>query len=745
MSDFWASVTTQVVLYGQKLISLLSGFCITELFISLKGSVDNLLCPKPDFMKLKELVRRIPFLFFASVLGAGIWFAQFVDESLLLILALLFLVILLSFFLLFSLRFRGRYRNRWRVGASFYLLVFIAGFFLAMINRPIGIKSGFNVVGTAKVLDADVTLSGYHNYTVEPFKFSMDSSFSLKSKMVWRLIVEPPDSLLRPMARPGDIVKFSAFIAGHEKPANPGAFDYGEYLFRQGISGWGFVEKERFFIEQKGALSGLRGQMRHLRHQTIEIYRRHGIEGEELQVLSALTLGVRSMLDEEVKNWFIHSGAVHVLAVSGLHTGIIFLLVNWLLNLFLPVRSIIRVIIVIGVLIFYAVLTGGAPSVFRAVVMLSVIQIGNYSEKSSNVYNLLGVSAFLILLIHPMSLFHMGFWLSHLAVAGIVTFYPVFSKLYSGQKIFIRWAGDLASVSLAAQIGTLPLSLFTFRAFPSWFLLSNFLILPLVAPILVLSKFLVMFSEFRFFSLMIAGVLNDLLGFMLEVVEWLDSLPWSYMQGLWVNAATMWILYALMIFLMLWYHTRMRIMLKGTLFLLLFLMLVLHQDYWRKSKTDRFVVFDVKRENVFGVIASGQGLVIADTAVSRRNIDFACSGFFARNSFNLDRKLLSECWNASGEAMIWCSGTSRFLVLGEVDVDRLNFSEGLKFEGVVFSGDVKGDVPGFLSQIVTDRLIFAKSCPPWCIKRFREEIEHLPMELHFVAQDGAFVYPKNGF
>lgn len=696
-------------------------------------------------MNLKNLARRIPFLFFAFALGAGIWLARFVgDESFLFLRILPILVSIFSFVLLFLLRFNGRYRNRWIPGGCFYLLLIFTGLFMALVNRPPQINNGFNVEGIARVVEADVTISGYHSYTVETLDLKTDSLLSQKSKMIWRLIVEPADSMLQPLARPGNIVEFVVFISGHKKPSNPGAFDYGKYLFRQGISGWGFVEKEDFKIVQRGVLQGLSGRMNHLRLKTIEIYRRHGIDGEELQVLSALTLGVRSMLDDEIKNWFIHSGAVHVLAVSGLHTGIIFLLVNWLLSLFLPERSSIRVIIVIGVLVFYALLTGGAPSVFRAVVMLSVIQIGNYSQKSSNIYNLLGVSAFLILLIHPMSLFHMGFWLSHLAVAGIVTFYPVFSKLYSGQNIFIRWGGDLASVSLAAQIGTLPLSLYTFRAFPSWFLLSNFLILPLVAPILVLAKFLVMFSEIRFFSLMIAGVLNDLLGFMLEVVEWLDSLPWSYMQGLWVNAATMWILYALMIFLMLWYHTRMRIMLKGTLFLLLFLMLVLHQDYWRKSKTDRFVIFDVKRENVIGVIESGQGLIIADTSVSCRNIDFACSGFFARNSFNFDRKFLSECWNASGEAMICCSGTNRFLVLGEVDVDRLNFSEGLKFEGVVFSGDVKGDVPGFLSQIVTDRLIFAKSCPPWCIKRFREEIEHLPMEFHFVAQDGAFVYPKNG-
>ncbi len=369
-----------------------------------------------------------------------------------------------------------------------------------------------------------------------------------------------------------------------------------------------------------------------------------------------------------------------MLAVSGLHTGIIFLLVNWLLDLFLPKRNRVRVVIVVGVLVFYALLTGGAPSVFRAVVMLSVIQIGGYSQKTSNVYNLLGVSAFIILLVHPMSLYHIGFWLSHLAVAGIVTFYPVFVKVYSDRNLFVRCLGDLAAVSLSAQIGTLPLSLFTFRAFPTWFLLSNFFVLPLVAPILVLAKLLVVFSEFRFLSLMLAGVLNDLLGFMLGVVEWLDSLPYSYARGLWINELSVWVLYLGIIAFMIWYHTRLRSLLKGTLFLMLIFMIIVHLDYFRKSQTTAFVVFDVKRQNVFGMIESGQGIIIADTTTTDRQIDFACSGFFARNSFNLKRMILSDCWNAKAEAMVCSVGNRQFLVLGNQCPSPLSLS-GLLFGG----------------------------------------------------------------
>jgi competence protein ComEC len=692
-------------------------------------------------MALKGLVKRIPFLFFAFSVGLGIWLARFFKEQFLPFSWIPVAVVLVFFLcILYTSHFAPRYRSRWLPGGCFFLLLLAAGFYLAVFYRPIRIKNSFRVECTALVEEANITYSGYHSYTVAPLRLKTDTIFTDLRTMKWRLIVEPYDSLLMPSATPGDLVEFCTSISGHDKPSNPDTFDYGKYLFRQGISGWGFVEKEQFRIVENSRLPGIRGYMNEMRGKTIEIYRENGIVGDELQVLSALTLGVRGMLDDEIKNWFVHSGAIHVLAVSGLHTGVIFLLINWLLDLFLPKRSSVRVIIVVGVLVFYAMFTGGAPSVLRAVVMLSVIQIGKYSQKSSNVYNLLGVSAFIILLVHPMSLYHIGFWLSHLAVAGIVTFYPVFEKLYSDKKLFVRWLGDLAAVSLSAQIGTLPLSLFTFRAFPTWFLLSNFFVLPLVAPILVLAKFLVIFSEFRFLSLMLAGVLNDLLGFMLGVVEWLDSLPHSYVKGLWINEVSVWVLYLGIIAFMLWHHTRLRSLFKGTFFLMLLFLIVVHLDYYRKSQTTAFVVFDVKRQNVFGMIESGQGIIIADSITSDRQIDFACSGFFARNSFNVKRKFLSECWNTKGEAMVCSVGKRQFLVLGNVNVNRLKFNSNTPFEGVVLSGNVKGDVTEFLSQISSKRLIVAKTCPPWCIDDWQDQLEKSKMEVHFIAENGAYLF-----
>jgi competence protein ComEC len=691
-------------------------------------------------MTFRQLLKRTPFLLFAFFLGSGIWLAHFVKNQYLTAVSLAVAVMLLLFLsVVFNARFSSRFHNRWLSGGCFYLLLVLTGILLVVAQRPALMNGSFQVEGKARVVEADVTYSGYHSYTIEPLSLKAEGRIPPCRNRKWKIIAEPPDSLLMPLAKPGYLVQFRTIISGHSKPPNPDAFDYGRYLFQQGISASGFVAKEDFQVLKEQGLSGIRGYVNTMRQETITIYRKYGIEGRELQVLSALTLGVRSMLNDEVKNWFIHSGAVHVLAVSGLHTGIIFLLLNWLLDLFLPKRSGIRVVVVVSVLAFYALLTGGAPSVFRAVVMLSVIQVGKYYQKSSNIYNLLGVSSFVILTVHPMSLYHLGFWLSHLAVAGIVTFYPVFRRVYSGGNIFVRGIGDLTAVSVSAQIGTLPLSLFTFRAFPTWFLLSNFLVLPMIAPSLVFAKLLVLFSEVPFISFMLAGVLNGLLGFLLGVVEWLNFLPHSYVKGLWVNGVTVGLLYAAIITFMIWVHTKFHFYLKSTLFFLLGLMIVFNLDYYRKKHTNALVVFDAKRQNIFGIVESGNGLILSDSIVTDRQLDFTGSGFFAKNSFNVRQKALADCWSEKGEAMICKVRERKYLVVGNVDVEKLEPESIPLLAGIIFSGDVKGDVAAFLNKVKCERLIVARSCPPWCTKKWVDKVDSLGLEMHFVAETGAYV------
>lgn len=693
-------------------------------------------------MPLLQLIRSIPFVRFAFFLGAGIFIAEYFEKSDLpiafIFLSGVFICLVFSFFTPFVFQ---RYALRWLTGAFFSIFLLMLGLVLSLWQRAEQFGGTSQLVAKARVVEADITFSGYYLFEVEPIEYHSKDSLFFENEVLWQIVVEPADSLLVLPAQPGNIVSFKAQISGHTVNTNPEAFDYGKYLFRKGISATGFVSAEDFKVVRKSSMQGINGTIKGMRGKVYQIYRKNGIENEELQVLSALTLGMRQMLDDEVKNWFIHSGAIHVLAVSGLHVGIIFLLINWLLSLFVPRRSLVKVIVVIFVLVFYAILTGGAPSVFRAVVMLSVIQVGTYTQKSGNIYNLLGLSAFIILLIQPMAIFYPGFWLSHLAVAGIVTFYPVFHKVYAGGNLFVRNIGDLVAVSLSAQLGTFPLSLLLFRAFPSWFLLSNLFILPLVAPVLVLAKLLVILSSQSFLSSVVAGGLNELLSFMIEIVKWLDSLPGSYVQGLWFSGISMVLFYILMTSFTMWHRFKVRSYLKSALLSVLLILMFFNLEYFNKRNTDAFVVFDSGRKPLVAFVNNGRAHLLLNEESTSRQANFFCSGFLSRYALSLKKvRLFSGC-DKDFQAEVYPSSNGYYVVLGNMNVDRLKMKSQYqnKIVGVILLGDVKGNPGSFMNALGNPRLILTEACPPWTRQRWLSKTDSLGVEPFDVARSGAYV------
>ncbi|MGM0375451.1 MAG: ComEC/Rec2 family competence protein [Bacteroidota bacterium] len=693
-------------------------------------------------MSFFSLLKYIPFLRFVAALALGIYVAvafecDFSEFFIFSIAAFLFILV----GVVFTPGIFKNYRNRWLPGLIFAILLFQTGMLLGTSSLPSRFDREYPVEAIAKVKDAELTGSGYYRFTVKPLTVTANDSPPFRPKDHWQIIVEPDDSAGLSSVQPGDEVMFRTCLSGHRPPTNPSVFNYGQFIFRKGISAIGFVRCEDFERTGRSSIVRIGDRLRNIRNKARRVYRAYGIEGENLQVLSALTLGMQNELSEDVRDRFIHSGAIHVLAVSGLHVGIVFLFLNSLSGLFLPQRSMARLLIVVSGLIFFAMLAGGSPSVFRAVVMLSVVQAGRVYRRGGNIYNLLGVSAFIILLVRPMSLFHVGFWLSHLAVAGIVTFYPIFRRVYAGSKLFIRGPGDLASVSLSAQLGTFPFSVYLFRAFPSWFLLSNFFLLPLVAPVLILAKFLIGFSEFPLLAAMLAGVLDDILGFMNDMVAWLNSLPSAYIQGLWLGGMTMVLLYLLIAVAGLWWHHRNVGFLKQALVLFLAVVLVSGFGYLDKRGTDAFVVFEAGRENVVGVIRKGEGRVYTSDGMNENELAFISSGFFSEHALKTEHRGLFHNVQVNGKIQVFRGPDGLYLVIGEGCVDRVRIEPANWYEvsGVVLAGEVEGDVPAMMARLDCPRLIVSGKYPPWEAEKWLEDVQAMNVSLHRISEAGAYL------
>lgn len=326
---------------------------------------------------------------------------------------------------------------------------------------------------------------------------------------------------------------------------NPGEFDYAGYMSRKRTRFQFFVRDTVHFriLDERGSAPGY-GAAR-VRQRIIKTWNR---SGPDAAVLSALTLGYKSLLDRETKSAFSDAGAMHLLAVSGLHVGMIW----WILEKLLRFPSHgalwrqIRQLLIIAVLWGYAAVTGFSDSVTRSVTMFSLLSLSRAIQRTSNIYNTLLLSAFLLLVLKPSRILEPGFQLSYLAVAGIVTIQPLLEKWYAGVHWLPRRILDLISVSIAAQVSTLPLVLTYFHQFPVWFLLTNLSAIPLVSIILALFvlfvPFLLFFPQWTIFSrvlLWIAGLLN-------KVVTGIAALPGSVIRDVMPDPAAMMLLLAIL-------------------------------------------------------------------------------------------------------------------------------------------------------------------------------------------------------
>ncbi len=343
------------------------------------------------------------------------------------------------------------------------------------------------------------------------------------------------DSLILPSV--GDQIIFFTTPSGITNDDNPYAFDYRGYMQRRKIYRQVMLsENDWKQIDQHLGITP-RVLAERTREQLLAVYERSGLSGDGLAILSALTLGYRKTLDPEIRQTFANSGAMHVLAVSGLHVGIVFMAFRLLFSFLKRFRWGRWVYVVAAVLVLwgYAFLTGLSPSVQRAALMFSLIQVGEGLRRPVNVYNTLATSAFILLCFNPVLMFEVGFQLSYSAVLGIVYFQPRMAALFRFRNKIASYLWGLFTVSLAAQMGTFAVSSFYFRQFPVWFWISNFVVIPAAFLFIVLAAAILVFSFFPVVSSFLALVSGKLVSWVLVFLKAIETLPGAVYAGFHFN------------------------------------------------------------------------------------------------------------------------------------------------------------------------------------------------------------------
>jgi competence protein ComEC len=324
-------------------------------------------------------------------------------------------------------------------------------------------------------------------------------------------------------------------------PSFPNEFNYKRFLAAKGIHFRQFLGKKIVLLPIKQS-NDLSFTLEHLRHYFAGVIDQYVLRPESKQIALALLLGKKESLSKEVKQAYSATGTQHILAVSGLHVGIIYSILLLPLTFFKQEGHALRksyLFLVLGLIWIYALMTGFSPSVVRAVVMFSLVTLGQMRKRKPSIWNILAFSALLLLVLDPDIQTDLGFQLSYLAVAGIVGLQPILLRMWAPSNRVLDYFWQMATVTLAAQLITSPLTLHYFHTFPTYFLVANLLIVPL--------SYIILCAGVPFLLLAWIPILGSLLGvsvdFLLfiqnEITYTLQELPAALWQGIHLSLAGM--------------------------------------------------------------------------------------------------------------------------------------------------------------------------------------------------------------
>ncbi len=474
--------------------------------------------------------REIPFLRLTVPLCAGVIMAEYLPDisDFIVILACIALALM-------TVRlFHRTHLDDTFFGAVLMVFLLSSGYLALNAERR---RPGQLGTGTQEVT---LRLSGYPDRgnagcSVKGRILSVDSGDSVScphgSMLLWFMTDTLPSRW-----KPGDLLKVNVRPVRVTNNGNPCEFNHTRYLEGQGIRYMAFFRAADITGFSPGKRRSVRESSLITARRMTDTFSRAGLRGEELGLIMALTIGDKELLEKERLTSFSRSGAMHIMAVSGLHVGMISMALSWLLFFLRGKLRRARPLVIVPVLWGFAFITGLSPSVLRATIMFTFLQAGNLLGRPAAAMNNLFASAFIIIAAHPGVIFEAGFQLSYLAVAFIIAFYAPLYRLIRTRNRILDYLWQMTAVSLAAQAGTLALSVRLFNIFPLLFLVTNIIVIPISFVVLLLAMALLIVSPFPPAASFLAMLLDHLAAFTLGFTGIISSADKGVITGIGMSA-----------------------------------------------------------------------------------------------------------------------------------------------------------------------------------------------------------------
>ena len=536
----------------------------------------------------------------------------------------------------------------------------------------------------------------------------------------------------------GSQIIISKSLQEIKNSGNPGGFDYKRYSLFQGITHQVYLKENEFEILPGENKTRFNEFIFDSRKKVLNILRKN-IKGEkELGLAEALLIGYKDDLDKTLVQSYSNTGVVHVIAISGLHLGLIYWLLLRATFLLTKRKNIkwLRPVLIIAGLWLFSFLAGAQPSIVRSAVMFTCIVGAEWMGRKSSIYNTLAFSAFLLLCYNPYWLWDVGFQLSYTAVLSIVIFMqPIYNWFYTKNKA-LDFIWKLNAVTLAAQILTLPVSIYHFHQFPNYFLFTNFVAVPLSSAILIGEIFLCLISFIPLVAAFAGKILSWLIWIMNTYVERIEMLPFALWDSLQISIPQAIFLLAAVGGFGYWLLEKNKIGWKYGFVALVIFVGLRSVSFVKVNNQQKLIVYNVPQKQAIDIIDGRNYLFVGDTDLladdfvrnfhikPARVLNRVVEGDVLKNYFQSGNMIQYR-----SKKILLVDNNSTFIVSKDkIPVDLLVVSKNpnLYFKKLAETFSIK-------------QVVFDGSVPSWKMVYWKSDCDSLRIPYYDVSEKGAFV------
>jgi competence protein ComEC len=536
----------------------------------------------------------------------------------------------------------------------------------------------------------------------------------------------------------GHQIVFKKPLQEIKNAGNPGGFDFKQYSHFQGITHQVYLKNNEVALSSQQNTHPFWSAIYSWRVKVLSLLRKNITSERELGLAEALLIGYKNDLEQSLVQSYTNTGVVHIIAISGLHLGLIYWLLGLVCKPLLKRKNIkwLRPIIIITCLWAFSFLAGAQPSILRSAVMFTCIVLGDSFGRKSSIFNTLSLSAFILLCINPFWLWDVGFQLSYAAVLSIIVFMqPIYNWIYCKNKL-LDFFWKMNAVTLSAQILTLPFCIYHFHQFPTLFFLSNFLAVPLSSAILLGEILVCLFFWMPKVTQLLGYVLEWLIRLMNTYIEKIESIPFSLWDGLLINIPQAFLLLLFGISISYWLMQKSKTAFSLSLFFLICFMGFRSYSIFKSSRQQKLIVYNVPQKTAIDFINGSYFTFLGDSDLVEndfvRNFHLKPSRILHR--INNVKQLANfyqqnECIQFGRLKILWLQNSIQFQpVASKQDIDILIISKSPKLY-----------IKNISQHLHIKQVVFDGSIPAWKTKYWKKDCDSLQIPWHDVSINGAFV------